>query len=490
MSRVLLCRFAVSGWKLVWILYPVGIAAGIFAAFSWWAYDDPFITFRYADNLRSGLGFVYNPGQRVLSTTAPFYAIVLAGLGLLWADLPRLSNLIGAISLALGGVALSRLGRWWGDRLGGVMAMVVFPTFPLVVHTLGSEMPVYIMLVLWAFVFQAAGRAGPAMALAGLATLTRPEGLLAALVLAGWTVAGQRRIRWFPLLGFGLVTVPFYLGVWLYFGSPLPVTLMVKQHQAQMAVSESFTQGFVGLLRAYGQQHPLFLLYGGLAVFGAFRLFTTGMPWLPLIVWTCLYFASYALLGVPRYFWYYAPLVPALSVLVALGIAGVTNLWSDKLVARRVVTGLIILALTLWPQIAGLISLYNNPDPRIHVYRRVGLWLNHWTPESSLVGTLEVGIIGYYARRPMIDFAGLIQPEIARQMRRETSYQDLALLAIDRYQPEYVVINPALLPAVAEELLRFGCVSLQEFAEAQYRGRLVIYQCGYGQSVQHRPLSP
>lgn len=52
--------------------------------------DDPYITYRYAANLRAGLGFVYNPGEQVLSTTAPLFAILLAVLGLAFADLPPL----------------------------------------------------------------------------------------------------------------------------------------------------------------------------------------------------------------------------------------------------------------------------------------------------------------------------------------------------------------------------------------------------------------
>ena len=42
------------------------------------AFDNAFITYRYADNLRSGLGLVYNPGEWVLGTTAPLYAVLLA----------------------------------------------------------------------------------------------------------------------------------------------------------------------------------------------------------------------------------------------------------------------------------------------------------------------------------------------------------------------------------------------------------------------------
>ena len=40
--------------------------------------DDAYITFRYARNLAEGLGLVYNPGEWVLGTTAPLWAVVLA----------------------------------------------------------------------------------------------------------------------------------------------------------------------------------------------------------------------------------------------------------------------------------------------------------------------------------------------------------------------------------------------------------------------------
>src|SRR3989337_1683613 len=44
--------------------------------------DDAYITFRYAQNLIAGEGLVYNPGEAVLGTTTPVYAVLLAGLGL------------------------------------------------------------------------------------------------------------------------------------------------------------------------------------------------------------------------------------------------------------------------------------------------------------------------------------------------------------------------------------------------------------------------
>jgi hypothetical protein len=40
--------------------------------------DDAYITYRYARNIASGVGFVYNAGERVLGTTTPAYTLLMA----------------------------------------------------------------------------------------------------------------------------------------------------------------------------------------------------------------------------------------------------------------------------------------------------------------------------------------------------------------------------------------------------------------------------
>jgi hypothetical protein len=55
--------------------------------------DDAYITYRYARNIATGVGFVYNAGERVLGTTTPAYTLLMAGLSRLsgYSDYPRLS---------------------------------------------------------------------------------------------------------------------------------------------------------------------------------------------------------------------------------------------------------------------------------------------------------------------------------------------------------------------------------------------------------------
>jgi len=465
------------------VLLPFAVAVGIvvvlYVLFSSWAYDDPFITFRYAQNLRAGLGFVYNPGERVLSTTTPLYTLLLTGLSFLWPDLPRLSTLISALSLGLGALALYWLGQQWDCPMAGLAAALLYPLAPLMVTTFGAETCFYVMLILWAFALYAGGQDLAAMALAALATLTRADGVLAGAIIGLALVVRERGIPWKPLLLFGLLIAPWYLFSWLYFGSPFPVTLAAKQRQAQMAISDSFAEGFVRMVRGYAQ-NPLYWLHGMLLTVGLGYALQKARKWLLLVGWGLLYFTGYTLLGVSRYFWYYAPLVPVFVALIGLGGEGTVRWLKNRwrfLGHLWPVWSTLILLILLLPPARDLWRLAHRPDPRAQIYRDVGLWLAENTPPEASVGTLEVGIIGYYARRRMVDFAGLIQPDVALQMRYETTYEDTALWAVRRYHPDFLVLNPAWFPRLMAQWVDPFCESLQRFTRPEYPGELVIYRC-------------
>src|ERR1700730_5153616 len=59
-------------------------------------FDDTYITFRYALNLASGFGFVYNVGEHVLGTSSPLWAMALAALRLAHVPIE-----LGSLALAL-----------------------------------------------------------------------------------------------------------------------------------------------------------------------------------------------------------------------------------------------------------------------------------------------------------------------------------------------------------------------------------------------------
>lgn len=464
--------------KAFWLILVV-VLIFVWVLFRNWGYDDPFITFRYAQNLRAGLGFVYNPGERVLSTTTPLYTLLLTGLSYLWADLPGLSTLISAMSLGFGALALYRLGQRRKNLEAGFTVALLYLLAPLMAATFGAETCFYVALILWAFAFHIEGKDVAAMVLAALATLARADGVLVGIVIGFRLFLRERRVPWKPVLVFGCLIAPWYLFSWLYFGSPFPVTLATKQHQAQMAISDSFAEGFLRWMQGYAR-NPFYWLHGLLLLIGLGYALQQARQWLLLVGWGTLYFAGYTVLRVSRYFWYYAPLVPVMLALVGSGVEAMLRLLSNRRgIARRfkpILWG-VLLILLLLPQGRDLWYLAHHPDPRARIYRDVGLWLAEHTPPEASVGTLEVGIIGYYARRRMVDFAGLIQPEVALQMRYETTYEDTTFWAVRQYHPDFLVLNPAWFPRVMEQLVIPFCRPLERFLRPEYSGELVVYQC-------------
>jgi hypothetical protein len=121
--------------------------------------------------------------------------------------------------------------------------------------------------------------------------------------------------------------------------------------------------------------------------------------------------------------------------------------------------------------------VHQHPDQRVNIYREVGTWLNQNTPSDASVGTLEVGIIGYYARRRMIGFAGLIQPAVAKQMGQDTTYRDTSLWAVQEYRPEYLVLTPSRFSRLSRDLTTGHCASVQTFIKEDYPNELVVYKC-------------
>ncbi|MFL5807649.1 MAG: hypothetical protein ACJ8CR_38720 [Roseiflexaceae bacterium] len=456
-----------------------GLAAIVLFWLFWdYGYDDPYITYRYAANLARGAGFVYNVSERVLSTTTPLYTLLLAGAGLAGLDVPLASNAIGCLSLALGGLALWQLGQEWQTPLAGMAGLLLYPTFPLAITTLGAETTLYLALILFGFLACAREQFGRAAVLLALATLTRADGVLAAAAAGIYVLLVARAHPWGAAAIYCALLLPWFVFAWIYFGSPLPVTLAAKQQQGQMVISRSFLDGLVMQLRSYWGL-PLFRLHFVLAAVGLLFVLARRRRWLLLLGWNVLYVLGYIVLGVSGYFWYYAPLVIGFAALAGLGVTA-----AQRFVERRggprwaAAVGAALLLVLCVAQVSTLISLRRVRDSRLAIYRTVGEWLHDRIPADASVGTLEVGIIGYYAQRRMIDFAGLIQPETALRLTATTTYQDAALWAVQHFHPDYLVLQERLLPALeADVAVTTSCHTVETFAKPGYSYRLAIYQC-------------
>jgi hypothetical protein len=461
-------------WPALLVLLALGLLAWPGAAR--WAYDDPFITYRYAENLRAGLGFVYNPGLRVLSTTTPAYTLLLAALGWLPGGLPLLSNALGLLAILLSAWALLALLPDDLGPIGGVLVVALMALLPPAYRSLGSEVPLYTLLVLLAVLAAARERPLAAGMLAGLATVMRPDGLLAVLIVAGCFLRDRRGLA-LALGGAALAAGPWHLFALGYFGSPIPATLAAKRAQlSQIAGSTSFLARLGGLLGAY-VANPWYWPAVGLCAYGGVALLRQRR--LPaLLAWALLYTAAYAALGVSAYHWYLVPLFPPLVWLAGYGLWALgrdLRRWQRWQIWPEALLALVLLAGPVGRSGYALAeTLREAPEARAVSYAEVGRWLARETPPDARVGAFEVGIVGYHSGREMIDFAGLIQPEVREAAG--ASYVDWARTAIERYSPEYVVAPPQTTAALeAEPWFVASYRAREQFRMAGHEAPLVIY---------------
>lgn len=422
--------------------------------------DDSFITYRYSRNFAQGLGLVYNPGDNVLSTTAPLYAMLLGVLSFIIPDFHLLGSLIGTLSIALGAWLIHRLLpsrmsesiRLWG----GLVYVLSSPLW----LALGMETAFWIMLALGAVWSLQEARWGMAGLLVGVATLSRPDAALPAGLL-GLSILGitinrlSTTVRWWqPIVRFvvaGLVPLILF-GLWAFatYGSPFPVTLGAKSAQAVlgitgMGVKVTTWDGLRLILRSLMLQSPLYIALALLVLFGLANSLASST--FIIVVWGILHLLAYILLKVAPYRWYYAPLVPGSVLLAALGLDYLLQRlhlrqikFANVLVAAIAVFGLVAQGMSL-VAIRQRIQSGGDVDVMLpivdwNVYRETGEWLDKNTPAEATIGVAEVGQIGFYARRYMTDYLGLLQPDVSAGLKRDDFYSWLV-----GYAPDYLVFQ-------------------------------------------------
>jgi hypothetical protein len=71
-------------------------------------------------------------------------------------------------------------------------------------------------------------------------------------------------------------------------------------------------------------------------------------------------------------------------------------------------------------------------------------WLDRQTSPDALIAAHDIGAIGYFSQRPLIDLAGLITPEVIPIIRNEAALLDF----INSRQADYLVTFPSWYPGL------------------------------------------
>jgi hypothetical protein len=460
--------------------------------------DDSFLSYRTARNIAQGEGFVYNIGQPTLSITNPFYTLLLALLFLLIPNLPLLGWSLSVASIIVGAVLIARLARPAGEA-ASLGAAFFYVGFPLLWLTLGLETTFLIALGLLAvWLYEREALVWLAVVLA-VGTITRPDMPVLAAVLCVDYLLRRRRVPWLPLAVYLGVLLPWTAFSLLTFNSPLPASLGAKSAQAALGITglsqgATFVSGLGLIFGALVTQSWLWLPVIALALVGASSLRRARWALL-LVAWGVAHVIGYVVLGVAPYRWYYAPLVPGLAACFGLGVDWLAQRLPERRRWLAPVLSLAVLAAASARSFSLIDLTMRRGEPYIAarapamfpllptvdwgIYRESGEWLRDNTPPEAVIGVAEVGQLGYYAERTMIDYLGLIQPEVSQAVRRRDIYWWLP-----NFMPDYLVLSeadgvPSLYGYSLEDVDWFhACYAeVARFIDSRYlRSPLVVYQ--------------
>ncbi len=433
--------------------------------------EDAFITFRYARNLATGHGLVYNPGEHVMGFTSPVWTLwCTLGTALMhdpasWAR--AFGVLADVVTLLVGGALLAGAGVATVGVAAFTWFFAAWPYFAAV-GVSGMETSACLALLVAAAAAVRGRRAG-AGALLGLLAWSRPEGLVAAVALA---IPARRRDQ---LVAGGIVLVGGVL-LALAFGSPIPNSVLAKavvygtpgpwagRHwwdwvlPVFLGAWPSTSDGTVLVIMAV-VTGPAFVV--GLRELWRHR--DSGAAWATaaaLLVWL-----GYIAAGAAYFWWYLALPLLGFGLAAAAGLPRIVR-------GRAIPAALLALTLSLWSMSWQLYA--GRARAEANLFGTMARALAERCRPGDTVMLEPIGIIGYTAPVVVIDESGLVSPEVVRRRREGPGwYADIAR----ERRPDWLVVRLAMLHGDAAFAGRG-----QPFRSAAERDSLFAAYRGVGQS--------
>ncbi len=401
--------------------------------------DDAFITFRYAENIASGNGFVYNSFQRVLGTTTPLYTLLLTIPAMLSVSLITASMIFNSVSSGLTAVLLYRTSHRLSFGSLSLLPVALYVFFPriLATDTGGMETAFFTLLVTTSLYFLFINKTSPSLLMASLAVLTRPEGffILAIVLLIKF------RERFFQTLKLAIIPIvlilPWTIFANSYFGSPIPHSIPAKLALYSQFGTMSTWENLSFLL---GLHNPLgyVVTIGWLA--GVLHLWKTKRFGSAENAWIVVVLVFLSLSRTHLFLWYVTPVYPYVLLFVAASGKWILDSFSF-LKTKVMLDSITVLAVIV--VVLGFASLQSAQSfkARQHVlntvHKSIGIYLHDNMAEREIVAAEDIGYIGYYSQAWVLDRDGLVSPEALLYNLSGDYYS-----VIHDYRPEWVVADP------------------------------------------------
>jgi len=425
------------------LLLFVGLA--VLARLAFWlvtdrVWEDALITVTHARNVVLGIGLTHHPGEPLthgftsaLSVLVPLAGeLVVAGSGIFVLRVVSLLAAIATIVFAYRIAGRLGLGRW-PTLL--VLLCLALDQNHIFYGMAGMETQLAVAILLWSIDTVMAGRLGRSGLTFGLALLARPDFLIWTAA-AGLDLLARFRMRAFRAAAVAAAVVaPWIAFTTLYYGSPIPQTILAKSGRFVMPPPSDVHAGM--LLTWLGQTIgdralPLVLTFAPFyedtltasapiplavgyvvaaavwtfAVLGAIR--TWHHPGWRAAILFAFGFAAYRVLLLPgAYFDWYVP--PHTAVLILLAAAGLNSLHPlPRFDPRVAIAGVLAIAFAVHLPFSLGLERKIQHDIETGVRQHVGERIAALVPQGQTLATESAGYYGYYSNVLMLDYPGLI----------------------------------------------------------------------------------
>jgi hypothetical protein len=458
----------------IWTICCLLVIPVFYWSYTGQVWEDFLITYRHSENFVAGNGLTYQAGTRVHGFTSPLNVLVPTFFAVLTQArtfaLPLfLTNIVTLSCLVGGGLILLRtlLLFTTAQRRWALWLLPLFLALNVKVSAYtvnGQEAGYWVLFLAVSFSALVKGfsqhwlQAG--IGWAGL-MWTRPDSPVHIILLAMTAVALPVERRQNEIKGVvkaaAICTVlylPWFIGAWLYYGSPIPHTILAKSGAYNMGWSTlSREEAFLKLLRWLGEPFlPIYSYAGGWPIILLVAAAAVGLVGVICIasrdritrLAACgfagsaayLIFVAFKAMPFP---WYFIPPAVFGAVLATRWLACANLGHPYRTLALGSCSA--ILLLTLAYSFTGSLRQMEAQQRIVEngVRRSAGLWLGQHVKPGERVFLEPIGYIGYFSQAHLLDYPGLVSPEVvAARHRYNIGFYGL----IDHFHPEWLVLRP------------------------------------------------
>lgn len=414
--------------------------------------DDPWIHLTFAKNLAQYFSFSYFKNEMVTAgSTSPLYTLILAGMFLISSNEMMISYILGVLFFVLSSVSFYKLCRYEFDKeiifallCTGILIIDKWINF---IAGSGMETTLFIFLLIISAYFYKTRNAVPLGITLGLILWTRPDGVafIAAVILDYILVRiysknelklilfTAKEIRQIFFI-FVLITGLYFVMNYMLSGSILPNTYQAKitYYSPEFRSRWDFLKWEVWEYFKTGSYYVIligFLFSVGKFLFDSYKktynqnaVYIFFILALVFIYWLKLPYAH-------RFGRYMMPIIPFFILVGTIGfrdMARIINKYTTNALFAKSVFYILI-------GVTYFIGIKNYDENRElyavqskYIYDRqvrAALYLKKNTDENDVIATHDVGAIGFYSDRKIVDIAGLVTPELINKIN-DANYVD------------------------------------------------------------------